>query len=127
MPSPDAPQAQGVARGQLSDGSTRISDVAVEQAGPVFIVTIVTTRPSETCQTGPAEFGRAVDLQFAGLPAGVYVVVAKGAHESMTVGHATVVIAPTGSEAQPAAPTPTPASEQPRAANPTRSRSAGPY
>ncbi len=119
LPFTDAPQAHAVARGQLPDDCTRISDVAVEQTGPVFIVTIATVRQGGSCQSSPVDFERAVDLQLAGLPAGDYVVVANGAHDSLTVGHTAVVIAPPESEAPPAAPTPTPASEQPPAAGPT--------
>lgn len=72
-------QVQVIARGNLPDPCTEISEVFQEKEGNVFFVTIKTYRSPGFCIQVIAPFEEIIPLEVYGLPAGTYTVDVNGA------------------------------------------------
>ncbi len=83
---PPSVRAQVVARGNLSDGCTKITDVGQKRDGNTFTVTLGTFRaPNVMCIQVITPFIQTVDLNVAGLKAGTYTVTVDGASKQFTL------------------------------------------
>jgi hypothetical protein len=83
---PPSVRAQVVARGHLSDGCTKITDVGQKRDGNTFTVTLGTFRaPNVLCIQVITPFIQTVDLNVAGLKAGTYTVTVDGASKQFTL------------------------------------------
>ena len=71
-------QVQVVARGNLPDPCTEISEVLQEKEGNTFFITIKTYRPPGFCIQVLAPFKETILLEVYGLPAGTYTVDVNG-------------------------------------------------
>ena len=71
-------QINVIARGNLPDPCTEISEVLQEREGNTFFVTIKTYRPPGPCIQVLAPFEEIIPLEVYGLPAGTYTVDVNG-------------------------------------------------
>ncbi len=71
-------QIDVIARGNLPDPCTEISEVLQEREGNTFFITIKTYRPPGFCIQVLAPFEEAIPLEVYGLPAGTYTVDVNG-------------------------------------------------
>ena len=71
-------QIDVIARGNLPDPCTEISEVLQEREGNTFFVTIKTYRPPGFCIQVIAPFEEIIPLEVCGLPAGTYTVDVNG-------------------------------------------------
>jgi inhibitor of cysteine peptidase len=67
-----------IARGNLPDPCTEISEVLQEKEGNTFFITIKTYRPPGLCIQVLAPFEEIISLEVYGLPAGTYTVDVNG-------------------------------------------------
>ncbi len=67
-----------IARGNLPDPCTEISEVLQEREGDTFFITIKTYRPPGFCIQVIAPFEEIIPLEVYGLPAGTYTVDVNG-------------------------------------------------
>ena len=67
-----------IARGNLPDPCTEISEVLQEREGDIFFITIKTYRPPGPCIQVLAPFEKIIPLDVYGLPAGTYTVDVNG-------------------------------------------------
>lgn len=72
-------QVQVIARGNLPDPCTEISEVLQEKEGNTFFITIKTYRSPGFCIQVIAPFEEIIPLEVYGLPAGTYTVDVNGA------------------------------------------------
>jgi hypothetical protein len=83
---PPSVRVQVVARGTLSDGCTKITDVAQKRSGNNFSVTLGTFRAANImCIQVITPYIQTVDLNVAGLKAGTYTVTVDGASKQFTL------------------------------------------
>ena len=71
-------QVQVIARGNLPDPCTEISEVLQEKEGNAFFITIKTYRPPGLCIQVLAPFEEVIPLEVYELPAGTYTVDVNG-------------------------------------------------
>ncbi|HDK26554.1 MAG TPA: hypothetical protein ENG48_05645 [Candidatus Atribacteria bacterium] len=71
-------QVQVIARGNLPDPCTEISEVLQEKEGNTFFITIKTYRPPGLCIQVLAPFEEVIPLEVYELPAGTYTVDVNG-------------------------------------------------
>jgi len=71
-------QIDVIARGNLPDPCTEISEVLQEKEGNTFFITIKTYRPPGFCIQVLAPFEEIISLEVYGLPAGTYIVNVNG-------------------------------------------------
>ena len=71
-------QINVIARGNLPDPCTEISEVLQEREGNTFFVTIKTYRPPGPCIQVLAPFEEIIPLDVYGLPAGAYTIYVNG-------------------------------------------------
>jgi inhibitor of cysteine peptidase len=71
-------QVQVIARGNLPDPCTKISEVLQEREGDTFFITIKTYRSPGFCIQVIAPFEEIIPLEVYGLPAGTYTVDVNG-------------------------------------------------
>jgi len=75
-------QVQVIARGNLPDPCTEISEILQEREGNTFFVTIKTYRPPGLCIQVLAPFEEIISLEVYGLPAGTYTVDVNGVQDT---------------------------------------------
>jgi inhibitor of cysteine peptidase len=75
-------QINVIARGNLPDPCTEISEVLQEREGNTFFVTIKTHRPPGPCIQVLAPFEEIISLEVYGLPAGTYIVDVNGVQDT---------------------------------------------
>ena len=75
-------QINVIARGNLPDPCTEISEVLQEREGNTFFVTIKTYRPPGFCIQVIAPFEEIIPLEVYGLPAGTYTVDVNGVQDT---------------------------------------------
>ena len=75
-------QVNVIARGNLPDPCTEISEVLQEREGNTFFVTIKTYRPPGLCIQVLAPFEEIISLDVYGLPAGTYTVDVNGVQDT---------------------------------------------
>jgi inhibitor of cysteine peptidase len=79
-------QVSVVARGNLPDSCTEISEITKERDGDTFRVTITTSRPADAmCAAVLVPFEEVISLDVLGLPAGVYTVNVNGVSDTFTL------------------------------------------
>lgn len=79
-------QATVEVKGDLPDGCTTIGDVATEQNGNTFKVTVKTQRPQDAmCTQALVPFTQNIPLDIVGLKAGTYTVNVNGVEEEFTL------------------------------------------
>ena len=75
-------QINVIARGNLPDPCTEISEVLQEREGDTFFITIKTYRPPGLCIQVLAPFKEIIPLEVYGLPAGTYSVDVNGIQDT---------------------------------------------
>ena len=75
-------QIDVIARGNLPDPCTEISEVLQEKEGNTFFITIKTYRPPGFCIQVLAPFKETISLEVYGLPAGTYTVDVNGVQDT---------------------------------------------
>ena len=75
-------QINVIARGNLPDPCTEISEVLKEREGDTFFITIKTYRPPGFCIQVLAPFEEIISLEVYGLPAGTYTVDVNGVQDT---------------------------------------------
>lgn len=75
-------QVQVIARGNLPDPCTEISEVLQEREGDTFLITIKTYRSPGFCIQVLASFEEIIPLEVYGLPAGTYTVDVNGVQDT---------------------------------------------
>lgn len=75
-------QINVIAKGNLPDPCTKISEVLQEREGNTFFVTIKTYRPPGFCIQVLAPFEEIISLEVYGLPAGTYTVDVNGEQDT---------------------------------------------
>jgi inhibitor of cysteine peptidase len=83
---PPSVRVQVVARGNLPDGCTKVTDISQKRDGNTFTVTLGTFRaPNVMCIQVITPFIQTVDLNVAGLKAGTYTVNVDGVSKQFTL------------------------------------------
>jgi uncharacterized protein YkwD len=114
-------QWQVIARGELPDACTALTEPRVERTNQVFVVTLSTERPADrACAQAVAPYEKTIPLDVSGLTPGDYVVVVNGVSGTLAIKGEAVAQQPSPTPTEPAAqPTATQSAPTATATQPT--------